>query len=334
LSRRQLSLWSVFGKSTSPPESTPPPASSPSTAPTPLQSPSLDQNPSAEDKLTESLKKAEERRRAQSLATQKETDHQLLAWGEWDPVSESTSPPFQDPLGHLTFAEQVAYLANPPDEYLRTLEGRAKLREEYERELFTADPINNWKLVYDVKPAWDGPALPEWKAWSQDKRLEIMEKYRRYDERFQRKVQEIFEFFTGDEHLKRMGRQTTFKIQKEIRAATAKKRSKGKQKEPPPIMEEPPLKVIERKVHRIVIKQRNDALNRLWYQHQLEVNIFDDLNEEGLTLTEARRKKLPEVLEQKRAEEEKQRKAMKDWGTLPSDVKAESIDWRTIHGEL
>ena len=336
---RQISLWSIFSKSVfSQPES-PPSAPSPPPSPASLATANQPQPPSAERKLAKSLKKVEEKRQATIFATQKETEQQLVAWGESDPLSENVTPPFQDPLGHLTFIEQIAYLANPPDEYLRTLEERAKVRERYEKALFHADPITYWKLAYDVKPELSGNALPEWRPWSQEKRLEMMEKYRRYDERFQRKAQEIFEFFASEEYLKRTGRQVMYRIQKEIRQnaiTVAKRKSKGGQKDksPQPIVEEPPLRVIERKVHRMAIRQRNDALNRYWYQHIQEVSVFDDLDEEGLTPSEARKKKMPEVLEQKRAEEEKQRKAIKDWGTLSTDVKIESVDWRAIHSEI
>lgn len=345
---RQLSLWSLFGSSTSnnteSPTPSPPSPSPPPPPPPPAAPQHRTQSDAAKDKLTEALKKAEEKRKADFAAAQKELELQYRAWGEADPVSEAVSPPFQDPLGHLTFEEQVAYLANPPDEYLRTLEERAKLREEFERELFMADPVHNWKWAYDVKPDLTGSTLPEWEPWNQDKMLEVMEKYRRYDERFQRKVQEIFESFGSAELIKRTEKQITFKIQKEIRAnaaaAAMKQRPKGKKKKmkqaPPPVvvLEEPPLKVIERKVDRLLVKQRNEALNRLWHEHRADLVVFDDLNDEGLTVSEVRKKKVPEVLEQKKADEEKAKRAIKDWGALPSDIKVESVDWRAINGEM
>lgn len=336
---RELSLWSIFQKPDPPkPESPTQPPASPSPPPTSTSTSSSPQSLSPEHKLTESLRQAEENRQTTLRAAQKETDQQLLAWGETDPVSEAISPPFQDPLGHLTFPEQIAYLANPPDEYLRTLEDRAGVRESYEREIFLADPITHWKLAYDVKPDLGGSSLPSWKPWDQDKRLEMMERYRRYDERFQRKVQEIFEFFSSEDYVKRTARQVMYRIQKDIKQsaiAAAKKKGKGSKKDvlAALVLEEPPFKVIERKVHRVAIKSRNDALNRLWFQHMQEVSVFDDLNEEGLTVSEARKRKLPEVIEQKKVEEEKQKKAIKEWGTLPTDVKVESIDWRAITGE-
>jgi hypothetical protein len=113
-------------------------------------------------------------------ATGKKREEEVLAeWNELQPVYNSYIPrPFKDPLGHLTFEEQVAYLANPSDEYLQTLEDRARVREMYEKTVFLADPLTQWKLAYNLKPRFEMLTLPEWKPWNMERKVQVMEKYR------------------------------------------------------------------------------------------------------------------------------------------------------------
>jgi hypothetical protein len=132
-----------------------------------------------------------ERQRRRALR-RNENEKQLLAWAESDPVVETVDSPFVDPLGHLPLSEHATYFAAPPPEYVETLEERARVREEFERDMYLADPLANWRLCYPTRPDFGGFEIPCWKEWSVDKRMMVMEKYRRYDERFQEQIKACF----------------------------------------------------------------------------------------------------------------------------------------------
>ena len=128
---RQMSwLPNVFGsKPPTPSTSTDEPAKPPSQRP-------------AEKVLKEALQESIDKRRAEEAAGREKIRKELIAWGESNPIDISSPKSFHDPLGHLTFPEQVQYLANPPPAYLKTLEERAAKREEFEQIIYLADPIN------------------------------------------------------------------------------------------------------------------------------------------------------------------------------------------------
>src|SRR5438270_8593612 len=178
---RQMSWLGNLFSPTSPPSTSerhpepPKPPSSPSEP-----SPSTNKS-TPELKLKQALEKASEKRNIIALNQQKQLENQLLAWGESDIPSSLTALPFQNPLGHLPLLEQKSYFANPPNAYVETLEERARVRESYEKEMFNADPITHWRLAYSTKPDFAAGELPLWKKWSLEKRLEVMEKCRRYD---------------------------------------------------------------------------------------------------------------------------------------------------------
>lgn len=313
---RHLSLWSFF-KGGSLNEST------------------NDSSKQPEKTLTEAFQKAEAKRLAEQETANKLIARQLESWGESRPIDESTVLPFRDPLGHLTFQEQKAYLANPPSEYLETLEDRAKRRELFERELFYSDPIKNWRLCYAQKPDFSGDTLPQWKPWSEQWRLDVMEKYRRYDERLQRKIQEIYEKCDSAPVRERTKKTVALRIRKEAKTkAIAARKSKKEAKREANAMEEPPPAVLEMKALRKTVEARNDALNQLWARHIIEVMVFESISEDGLMVSEAWKKKAFEIGERKKVEEAKRKVALEEWSNMATDSKATKIDWDAIHGEI
>ena len=202
--------------------------------------------------------------------------------------------------------------------------------------MFNADPITHWRLAYSTKPDFAADELPLWKKWSPEKRLEVMEKYRRYDERFQHKVHLIYKNYETPYIWEKAKASVLLKVQRDCMAARQKnkvKHVKGKKELVEEVVEEPPLRIIERRVFRTVVRQRNDALNRLWHLHLAEVSVFEDLTKEGVTLSEERRRKVPVVREQRNQENEKIKKALRDWNTMPNENKAETVNWGAIHSE-
>lgn len=241
----------------------------------------------------------------------------------------------------MSLSDQKSYLANPPNEYIETLEERARVRETYEKELFLADPLTHWKFAYAQKPDFSTDILPTWQRWSPEKRLEVMEKYRRYDERFQSKMQAIYMSFDSPGNWEKAKASVILKIQRDSMASKQRKKSKpvkGKKVDvkgdvAEEVVEVPPLTVVERRAFRSVVRQRNEALNRLWHVHLAEVSAFEDLTQDGMTLTEDRRRKVPVVREQRNQENERIKKALKDWTTMPNESKAETVNWKAIYAE-
>jgi hypothetical protein len=286
-------------------------------------------------------------------------EKQLLAWGESDPVVETIDPPFVDPLGHLPLSEHATYFAAPPHEYVETLEERAHVREEFERDMYLADPLANWRLCYPTRPDFGGTEIPRWQAWSEDKRMMVMEKYRRYDERFQEQIKACFARFDHPHYIADLRREVGGRIREEVlqqykkrvaaSAAEAKKggaKKKGKwvkeandgvtteSMENEDILDDPSFVVVDRKSRRALIKSRNDKLNELWFNHIKAVSIFEDLTPEGLTISEDKKKKHTTSWEMRKAAEEEHRKMMKVWTTMGPDAKVETVDWKAIHSEL
>jgi hypothetical protein len=310
--------------------SNPPPSQTPSTT-------SASSNkPDPESKLQQALEKVVEKRLTMTLSQQKQLEQQLLAWGESDIPSLQTSLPFQNPLGHLSPSEQKSYLANPPNEYIETLEERARVRETYEKEMFLADPLTHWRFAYSTKPDFSSDELPVWQRWSHEKRLEVMEKYRRYDERFQNKIYQIYTNLDTPHHREKVKVGVMTRIQRDAIGARQKKAritSKGKKAAVVDEIEEPPLRVVERRAFRAIVKQRNEELNRLWHLHLAEVSVFEDLTQDGLTLTEDRKKKVPIVKDLRNKENQRIQKALEDWSTMTIENKAEAVNWGAIYTE-
>jgi hypothetical protein len=289
----------------------------------------------AEEISMKQAQEAEEKRLAQTAAN-KVIAQQLIAWGETDPISELPEPPFQDPLGHLTFEEQKQYFTNPPETYLKTLEDRQRARELHEQQLFLIDPMNNWRFCYSTKPDFTQSMLPRWVPWKKERRVQVMEKYRRYDERFQRQIQEIYEKYDSPSWRDNMrtllsSRWTKHVQRNAIRAARSSK-NQGKQVVVQEA-EEVPLSVVEVRVHRYIINSRNRALNRLWNRYIWDVAVFEDISEDGVVASDERRKKFYEIREKRRTDEQRQSEIFKEWSTLPVNSRVERVDWSAISTE-
>jgi hypothetical protein len=310
-------------------------------------------NQSPESALAKSLQKAADERAAEIEATHKLIEQQLRAWGETDTNIVDTEPPFQDPLGHLTFEQQKEYFANPPPEYLQSLRARARAREQYDMTLFQADPWTHWQLSgYQRKPDFFRVTLPPWRRWRKDQFENTMEKFKRYDIRFQTRVQSFYEKFDAEKYRNKV--RDAIKTKHAVIAAKAakvakaakkaekrvKKKKGGKagstavKKEDEDEDEElnggPPQAVIEHKVYRQVLLDRNNALRFVWFSHMRELQQFDDISEDGKLASDIANKELQDKKAKERSEEE----AFGDWTHKPTDEKIKSVDWATIHKEL
>lgn len=203
--------------------------------------------------------------------------------------------------------------------------------------MFNADPIMYWQFAYSTKPDFSMDELPAWKKWSPEKRLEVMEKYRQYDERFQKKVHEIHKFYDSPLFWDKIKVSVVLRAQRQVTSIRSQlkkvKNVKGKENGPEEEGLEPPLTVIERRVFRKIVKMRNDSLNRWWSTHIAEVRKFEDLTQDGLTLSENRRRQVPVVKEQRIQENQKIEKALSDWSMMPNENKAETVNWGAIHSE-
>jgi hypothetical protein len=225
--------------------------------------------------------------------------------------------------------------------------------------MYLADPLANWRLCYPTRPDFGGTEIPRWQAWSEDKRMMVMEKYRRYDERFQEQIKACFARFDHPHYIADLRREVGGRIREEVlqqykkrvaaSAAEAKKggaKKKGKwvkeandgvtteSMENEDILDDPSFVVVDRKSRRALIKSRNDKLNELWFNHIKAVSIFEDLTPEGLTISEDKKKKHTTSWEMRKAAEEEHRKMMKVWTTMGPDAKVETVDWKAIHSEL
>jgi hypothetical protein len=274
---------------------------------------------------------------------------QLEEWNETEPIDFSPPPGFQDPLGHLTDAEQIAYLNDPPPAYLETLEHRAADREEYEKLLYLSAPVKNWRLAYPVEPSYEEDGIKPWVPWSPDKKLAVMEKLRRYDERFQARYRAIYRHFDG-----RAARQAaqkrliaklarplpkpepftpTGKTKKERRRqreehAQRMKTERAKAEVNPAAKGMPPKEVFDVMIWRDVIRSRNTALLEGQTTAFEELERFADITEDGVIVNaqvnQVRWKKEIEKEERVRKEEWNQ------WQNMSGDLKAQTVDWGAI----
>jgi hypothetical protein len=306
----------------------------------PAPPPEAEQTPEAV--LSKALQKAEEERVAAQKATNQLIQQQLRAWGEDDLDIPDPDPPFQDPLGHLTFEQQKAYLANPPPEYMQSLANRAAAREKYEKTLFLADPWTFWRYGCSTRPDFSRPSLPSWFPWRKWYRDQVIDKLRRYDQRFQKEVQLVYEEYDSEEWRSNVRKDLT-----EMYAAIArraKKREKRDRKEKfdrkrkgnmekaadEELGSEPPKVVIERQVYRKAILHRNRALNSVWRKHLYLLQKFEDLTEEGETVSEVASREYQGRRQLERIDEE----VFEEWAEKPIEEKVESVDWKRIHSEL
>jgi hypothetical protein len=312
----------------------------------PIPQASSSENPSPrtpEVILAESLQETSDNR--QSIGERKHNEERLVAWGESDAIDESTSPPFVDPLGHLTFSQQSEYFASLPDTYVETLETRARARESIEKDMFTADPLTYWPLCYSTRPSFSNDRFPQWQEWSSERRTEVMQKYRRYDEYFQGRVKQIFDYYDSDLYRSRLTRkfeirireeieQQSIKARKAVKAAAKKGKASSTSTDEVGTSEAPPLDIVEQRVLRIAIKARNQSLNELWRSHISELSKFEDITEDGVTSAESRRRYRSSVFEAKRAEEANRRKVSQEAIKSRGDAHVEIVDWKAIQSEI
>lgn len=277
-----------------------------------------------------------------------ELKRQLEDWNETDPIDLSAPPNLQDPLGHLTDAEQIAYLNDPPVEYLDALERRAADREEYEKLLYLSSPVQNWRLAYSVEPTYDEDGIKPWVPWTPEKRMTVMEKLRRYDERFQARYRAIYRHFDG-----KVARQAA-----QIRLLAKMEKQKSKSQRELPFMptgktrrvrqlqyeehaqrvkaervearvkEMPPQGVFEVMIRRDVIRSRNTALLEGQATAFEELLRFADISEGGVVVNMqaglVRRKKEAEREERMKKDE------WREWRKMSDEAKAEMVDWGAI----
>ena len=279
------------------------------------------------------------------MVMQKVEEH-LIQWGESDPIDVSFSPgPFQDPLSHLTFQEQKAYLANPPTEYLRTLENRATARELCEKEIYLAAPLNNWRLCYDERPYFGAETLPPWKDWDSEKRLGVMEKYRRYDERLQRNIQQVFETYDSNAWHHKKRREMIIELDKYLtqKRTWLNYSTKMQRKKPKPaspyyvpdsVINAPPACVIDVKVWRKAITERNGRLKMVLAEHVKEVSVFEDISEEGVLAPAMREQALRKALREEEESEMKGSELLEEWEEMTDEARVEKVNWGAIHSEV
>jgi hypothetical protein len=276
----------------------------------------------------------------------KKVEEHLIEWGESDPIDVSFIPgPFQDPLSHLTFQEQKAYLANPPTEYLTTLEDRATARELCEKQIYFADPLNNWRLCYDERPDFGAETFPPWKNWDSDKRLTVMEKYRRYDERLQRTIQHVFQTFDSNSWHNRKRKEMIIELDKYLTQkrtwlnyTTKMQRNKPKPTSPyyvpHSVVNAPPACVIDVKVWRKAIAERNGQLRRVLAEHVKEVSVFEDISEEGVLASAVREQALRKALREEEESEMKSYELLEEWEEMTDKARVEKVNWGAIHSEV
>ena len=330
LTRQMSWLPKVFAsKPPTPSTSTEDPAGTPAPLSRPPQR-------SAEEVLTRALQDSVDKRRSEEATGREKIRQELIAWGESDPIDISSPKSFHDPLGHLTFHEQLQYLANPPPAYLQTLEERAAKREEFEQTIYLADPINYWHLCFGTKPDFGGDTIPAWEPWTSDHRLSVMEKFRRYDERYQRKIQRIYEKFDRPEYRLELRKGIFRRMRKtnqRNQIAAAKKNKSTEKQEAILKIDDPTLSVVDVKAYRLAISFRNSALKKAQSKFIDELVIFDDISENGVTASEERERAQEKIALEKKEEEKKQKEALEEWTNMPRAAKAESVNWGVIHGE-
>ena len=208
-----------------------------------------------------------------------------------------------------------------------------------------ADPLNNWRLCYDEKPYFGGERLPPWKEWDQEKRLAVMEKYRRYDERLQRQIQHTFETFDSKSwHLKRRTEMIIeiekFLNQKRkwLNASTKMQRKKPKPTSPyfvpDSAVNAPPACVIDVKVWRKAISERNAVLKSLLTEHVKEVSVFEDISEDGVLASAVREQALRKALKKADGSYKKQFELLEEWREMSAEARVEKVNWAAIHSEI
>jgi hypothetical protein len=274
-----------------------------------------------------------------------QVQRQLEEWNETDPIDLSPPPDFQDPLGHLTDAEQAAYLNDPPTEYLDALERRSADREEYEKLLYLSSPVQNWRLAYSVEPVYEEDGIKPWVPWTPEKRTTVMEKLRRYDERFQARYRAIYRHFDGRAARKAAQKRLLAKMEKPTptpkepqfvpTGKTKRERRRQREEHAQRVRAErirakgtPPKEVFEVMIRRDVIRSRNTALLEGQTTAFEELLRFADITEGGVIVNVlaglVRRKKEVEKEERMREDE------WKEWRKMPEEVKAEMVDWGGI----
>jgi hypothetical protein len=287
--------------------------------------------------LTAALQDAVEIRRKEKEAESNKIEQQLKAYGESEPINESTPESFRDPLGHLTFEEQVQYLARPPPEYLEDLLERARRREDFDQTIYTADPVNHWHLCYSSKPDFGKESLPPWIPWNPERRLEVMEKFRRYDERFQLRLQNIYRSYDSEEFRSNLKRTILIRLRKEIqreKVASAKRAKRsGKDALISSNIEDLPLAVLEVKVYREMIKMRNTALKKAQAKFMAELTVFEDISEDGVLASVEKQMNMSKMSTERKREIMKHKEALQEWSSLSTDIKAESVNWGAIYNE-
>lgn len=318
LPSRHLSLWPKFLK--------------------PNQSLSKEQKhlKESEEGLAQALEAANRERQAKLHAKYQVAWNELRAWNEHYPISTEPAPPFKDPLGHLTFAEQEQFFANPPETYIATLEERAIVREAFEKELFLADPISHWETCYSVKPDFGTDTLPEWIPWSNERRKEVMEKYRRYDKRFQNGIRSIYEAYDSPAFRADSRKKMLKRVDKERkqRAIFVKKSKNKNEVESLDAFKEVPLAVVDTRVYRVTMKFRNDALIQLWHRHNRLVSVFEDIDEAGLVRTEQQEQNAVDLIEKWDESVEKREEMQSKWKTMSTDAKVAQVNWSAINSEM
>jgi len=255
----------------------------------------------------------------------KAVQKQLEEWHETDPIDLAPPEGFQDPLGHLSDDDQIAYLQDPPPEYFETLERRASEREEYEKNLYLSNPVQYWPLAYCTEPDYSTETIKPWAPWSQAKRMEVMEKFRRYDQRIQARYRTIYKHFDGQVARQAAKKRLLAKLQSNIRSSAKTKKEKNRAMAKLP----PPKEVLQVMIRRDVIRSRNKALLEAQKTAFEELTRFVDITEQGEILSvQAKWKR------QKEKEARVNREEYKVWSNMGQRRKAESVDWSAIHSEV
>ena len=250
---------------------------------------------------------------------------QLEEWHETEPIDLAPPEGFQDPLGHLSDNDQIAYLHSPPPEYLETLERRTTEREDYEKHLYLSNPVQYWPLACSTKPDYSDETIKPWVPWSQEKRKEVMEKFRRYDQRIQARYRTIYKHFDGQVARQAARKRLLAKIQSNVHSTAKTKKEKNRAT----AKLTPPKEVFEVMIRRDVIRSRNNALLEAQKTAFEELTRFVDITEQGEILSMQTKWKRQLVREARLNKED-----YKVWSSMGPRRKAESVDWTAIHGEV
>jgi hypothetical protein len=169
-----------------------------------------------------------------------------------------------------------------------------------------------------------------------------MEKFKRYDIRFQTRVQKFYEKFDAEDYRTKVRNNLIHGHAKAAKKAEKrlKKKKSGKVGSTAVKQEEdeedeeleggPPKAVIEHKVYRRVLTDRNNALKFVWLSHMRELQRFEDISEDGELASHIATKEPQD----KKAKERSKEEAFGDWTHKPAEEKIKSVNWATIHKEL